>query len=403
MSQQPLSKMQVFLCHSSGDKAAVRALYAELSKFDWIDPWLDEKKLLPGQRWPVEIPKAVRASHAVIVCLSAGSVNKEGYLQKEISDALKVAEEKPEDTIYVIPARIEDCKAPERLSEYHWVNLFEADGISRLIEALGVRARQLGIAISAAAGIQTVKATPAAGAARPGEVRVNPIDGQPYVWIPPGEFEMGASDADTEAFDHEKPRHLVKITKGFWFCQTPVTVGAYKRFAMAGSRKMPEAPKFNPDWRHEDHPMVRVTWNDAVAYCQWAGGRLPTEAEWEYAARAGSTAPCYGDVDQIAWHVSNSNGQTHPVGEKLANSWNLYDTMGNVSEWVGDWYQDDYYRTLPSPAVDPAGPETGTIRVVRGACFNDVARYLRAACRVRNVLGYWYVNIGFRCVREVFP
>lgn len=131
----PAPRLRVFLCHSSNDKAAVRRLRAELSNA-WIDPWLDEEKLLPGQKWTVEIPKAVRASDVVIVCLSAGSVNKAGYLQKEIRIALDVAEEKPEGTIFIIPVRLEACPVPDRLSEYHWVDLFEAAGMGRLMEAL---------------------------------------------------------------------------------------------------------------------------------------------------------------------------------------------------------------------------------------------------------------------------
>jgi hypothetical protein len=134
----------VFLCHSSGDKAAVRKLHTALSN-GWIDPWLDEEKLLPGQNWDFEIRKAVKASHVVIICLSSRSVGKEGYLQREIGLALDLAEEKPEGTIFVVPARLEDCALPERLGRYQRVDLFEANGTERLLRALQVRAQQIGI------------------------------------------------------------------------------------------------------------------------------------------------------------------------------------------------------------------------------------------------------------------
>jgi hypothetical protein len=139
--------LRVFLCYAHDDEVAVQALYNRL-KSDGVDAWLDKEKLLPGQRWQVEIPKAVRNSDVVIVCLSCQSVSKAGYVQKEIKFALDIADEKPEDTIFVVPARLEDCLVPERLSTYQWVNLFEPDGYHRLLQALKVRANQIGMVFS---------------------------------------------------------------------------------------------------------------------------------------------------------------------------------------------------------------------------------------------------------------
>jgi len=133
-----LRPLRVFLCHSSGDKPPVRDLYTRLLA-EGFDPWLDEEKLVPGQKWKIEIPKAVRASDVVIICLSRGAINKAGYIQKEIKFALDVAEEQPEDKIFLIPLKLEECDVPERLRDWQWVNLFEETGFERLIRALRKR------------------------------------------------------------------------------------------------------------------------------------------------------------------------------------------------------------------------------------------------------------------------
>jgi len=134
--------LRVFLCHSSGDKPAVRELYRKL-KLDGFDPWLDKEKLLPGQKWEREITRAVRESDIVVACLSNASITKAGYVQKELKFALDVAEEQPEGNIFIIPAKLEECDIPERLSGLHWVNLFEPDGYERLVRALKHRVQTL--------------------------------------------------------------------------------------------------------------------------------------------------------------------------------------------------------------------------------------------------------------------
>lgn len=127
--------IKVFLCHSSYDKPAVRHLFSRLQQ-DGFSPWLDEENLLAGERWQTAIPRAIRESDAVVVCLSQSSISKSGYVQKEIRYALDIAEEKPENTIFLIPTKLEECKIPERLGNYHYVNLFEEKGYQRLIKSL---------------------------------------------------------------------------------------------------------------------------------------------------------------------------------------------------------------------------------------------------------------------------
>lgn len=128
-------QLRVFLCHSRNDKSTVRDFYQRLCG-DGVDPWLDEENLVPGQKWDRAIRTAVRDSDVVIVFLSKGSVTKGGYVQKEIKFALDVADEQPEGTIFIIPARLEDCDVPERLSEWHWVDLFEERGYERLLRGI---------------------------------------------------------------------------------------------------------------------------------------------------------------------------------------------------------------------------------------------------------------------------
>jgi formylglycine-generating enzyme required for sulfatase activity len=232
-----------------------------------------------------------------------------------------------------------------------------------------------------------------------GAVRENPKDGLKYVWIPPGTFMMGCSPGDNECSGDEKPAHQVTITKGFWMSQTPVTVAAYKRFAGATGRQMPPTPSFNSGWTNENMPIVYVSWDDAQAYCGWAGGRLPTEAEWEYAARGGSTEARYGPIDEVAWYDQNSGGRTHDVAQKRPNGFGLYDMLGNVWDWVSDWYDEHYYQS--SPVQDPTGPASGSARVLRGGSWYSGASYVRASTRVNYVPIFRLPDFGFRCGGEV--
>ena len=138
--------LKVFLCHASGDKPPVRQLYKDLVA-EGVDAWLDQEKLLPGQDWRLEIPRAVREADVVVICLSKKSITKEGYIQKEIRFALDIAEEKPEGTIFLIPARLEDCTVPERLGRWQWVDLYDENGFLKLLRSLKLRANKVGAVI----------------------------------------------------------------------------------------------------------------------------------------------------------------------------------------------------------------------------------------------------------------
>ncbi|MDR3677524.1 MAG: SUMF1/EgtB/PvdO family nonheme iron enzyme [Acidobacteriota bacterium] len=224
--------------------------------------------------------------------------------------------------------------------------------------------------LSVAAGQELTVEAPLADLPHAGPMRQNPKDGLNYVWIPAGEFPMGCSPGEFPCWPDEK-LHTVTFTNGFWIGTTKVTVGAYKHFAMAARRGMPKPPPSNLKWGEDLQPMVNLTWEGWRAYCHWAGGRLPTEAEWEYAARGVGTDPFYAPLDEIAWYVNNSGDRLHPVGQKKPNGFGLFDTIGDTWEWVNDWYDSDYYHT----AYDPPGPTKETFHVMRGSSILSERNY----------------------------
>lgn len=227
--------------------------------------------------------------------------------------------------------------------------------------------------------------------------------GSEFVAIPPGSFEMGCVPGDDKCLGDEEPRHRVTLTKGFWLQTTEVTVAQYRKFARATSRPWREAELAALG---DDHPVVCVTWEDAAAYCRWAGGRLPTEAEWEYAARGGQDGQIY-PWGNAASHDRANYGQTggrdiwertSPVASFPPNGYGLYDMSGNVYEWCADWYAETYYGQ--SPAVDPQGPTSGQDRVVRGGSFEFIPAAVRSSSRLPWPPTLTMDLIGFRCLRD---
>ena len=215
--------------------------------------------------------------------------------------------------------------------------------------------------------------------------------GMHFVLIEPGEFQMGSDHGSGD----EKPVHTVRITRPFYLGKYEVTQEQYER--IVGT---------NPsNFKGTANPVESVSWHDATAFCKALGGELPTEAEWEYACRAGSTKR-YGLVDEeselgnYAWHSGNSDRKAHPVGRKKPNAWGLYDMLGNVYEWCADWYGEDYYRQ--SPAEDPKGPADGNSRVLRGGSWTRAPSYCRAAPRDWSTPTYRYNGYGFRILLRDF-
>ena len=244
---------------------------------------------------------------------------------------------------------------------------------------------------------------PANHGPKAGTTITNPKDGLIYVWLPGGSFMMGCSEGDSECSSEEKPPHRVTITKGFWIGQTKVTVGAYERFVgISGESKVEASNDSLGQARSGDPgaamPVTDVTWYEARDYCQWMGGRLPTEAEWEYAAKGGTTEARYGSLAEIAWYADNSEGAAHEVSRKRANGFGLFDVLGNTWEWVNDWYDGHYYSR--SPQVDPPGPEGGKMRVLRGGAWLDAPKLLRLSDRGRSDPELELNYFGFRCVMQ---
>ena len=259
---------------------------------------------------------------------------------------------------------------------------------------------------------------------RAGDRMTSPKDGMIMVYVPASEFLMGSRN-DPDARDNEKPQRQVYLD-AFWIDLHPVTNAQFARFVQetgyqteaekAGySWIWPKGQIKGANWRHpggpkrhlsgkEDHPVVHLTWHDASAYSQWAGRRLPTEAEWEKAARGtdgriypwGNAAP----NDKLL-NFNHNVGNTTPVGKypNGASPYGALDMAGNVWEWTADWYDAEYYKN--APLRNPKGPSTGTYRAVRGGSWiNYEARWVRAGNRVRDVPAYRNYNGGVRCARS---
>ncbi len=274
---------------------------------------------------------------------------------------------------------------------------------------------------------------------RPGRWK-DPVLGIEFVYAPPSSFWMGSPASETGR-DGDERRHRVTLTRGFQIATTEVTQGQFGEF-VAETGHQTEAEKRGYSWvwsgteweKREgatwrdsggrDHPVVHVSWDDAQAFCRWLSQRsgktirLPTEAEWEYAARAAtSTATYAGDLDirgncdapeleAIAWYCGNSDGKSHPVGQKRANDWGLHDTLGSVWEWTEDAADWDAEKsqvvtdTYDGDMTDPLSIR-GARRVARGGSWRYFARYCRAADRDAAPPGYRNGDLGFRLVRTL--
>jgi formylglycine-generating enzyme required for sulfatase activity len=216
-----------------------------------------------------------------------------------------------------------------------------------------------------------------------------------FVWLEPGTFAMGTPYGELGRDSDEGPVHQVKITHGFFIGKYEITQAQWRAVMNRASFQ------FRGD---ENSPAENVTWDDVQEFIKRMNSRndgyvyrLPTEAEWSYAASAGGHDHSGPTLDEMAWYGANAGGRTHPVGAKQPNAAGIYDMHGNVWEWVEDWYGKTYYRE--SPSTDPPGPATGEQRGMRGGGWNSVANLCRVGLRNGLAPGLRRADLGFRIVR----
>lgn len=233
------------------------------------------------------------------------------------------------------------------------------------------------------------------------------IDSSGMARIPAGEFQMGSAAGNED----EQPAHRVRITQPFEMSKCEISQAQWET-VMADPHAGPSAGRPTPQgavvgsapshFKGPSLPVDNVSWDDIQVFLKRLNARdpgqryrLPTEAEWEYACRAGK--PDAASLEATTWYKQNSDARTQPVAQKQPNAWGLYDMLGNVSEWVQDWYAADYYAQ--SPATNPQGPESGSYRVYRGGCWFDADKYCRPALRRFDFPVSRFYNVGFRVVR----
>jgi formylglycine-generating enzyme required for sulfatase activity len=425
--------MKVFISYAREDRKTALKLYQDLKKAG-LDPWLDQKNLLPSQNWQRHIELAIKSSDFFIALLSNNSVNKKGYVQKELKKALDILDETPYDEGFIIPIRLDECEPEnEKIKNLHWAELSDdyAHCLDLVISGMKAQYAQENNKVRIRS-VETKKTS--------ASTKTESITQMEFQWIEGGYFMMGQTEVekkqiidaygkdiyDRYKLSNELPRHEVCVN-GFWMAKYPVTVGQFRQFVQATGHQT-DAEKAGEsytlkdkqwqtvkgvNWKNpgfeqdENHPAVCLSWNDGVALAKWLSEknegtiRLPTEAEWEYASRAGTTtARFWGDDPSQACQYANVADQTakkeinftythdcddgyvftSPVGTFLPNPWGLYDMLGNVLEWTADAYDEKAYEKhkRDNPIMESGG---ASFRVLRGGSwFNDPAS-VRCASR----------------------
>jgi formylglycine-generating enzyme required for sulfatase activity len=460
------SEIQIFLAHASEDKPAVLALYNRLKQVGY-KPWLDKKDLIAGQIWRNEIPKVIKASQIFLACLSAKSANKQGYIQRELRIALDILGEMLPGTIFFIPMRLEECEIPDlqlaqvglNLRDIHRLDYWEEDGFEQLERAITYQFKlepeepiQPGIVpeepkqLLSVFNFEIVRVN-AKGEQIKKESKQSQYFGEDLgnditlemVAILGGTFTMGSPAG--EGNDYEKPQHQVTVPP-FYMGKYPITQAQWQAIASRTDLKVkqdlePKPADFKDRPDSDRRPVEQVSWYDAIEFCARLSKlsklrgreyRLPSEAEWEYACRAGTTTPFYfgetitgelANYDASDIYAGEPKGkyrkETTPVGQFPSNDFGLYDMHGNVWEWCLDPWHDSYQgKTQTDSEVwdEEQNAEQYLLdknnviqllsdkrtRVLRGGSWLLNPWNCRSANRLRDCPVYRNSNGGFRVV-----
>jgi len=422
---------QVFISYATPDRAAAESVRTALENAG-VSCWIATRDIEPGTDFPATIVEALNAARVLVLILTDHAVASPNVV-REIEYAFNARKS-------LVPFRLSQVALSDELAYYlsptQWLDAADgctAENLQRLVDATsgclagrtlpihkGPPRRHVGLIAGLVAGVIAVllavagvswwnrpKPPAATSTVIPAPVPattpnlalsiqrtwLNPQDGQEYIRIPPGTFTMGCSPADDQCSDDEKPAHPVRIDRGFWLGRTEVTVAAYRAYAAKHGLKAPAGA--------DNLPITRRTWAEAKKFCEDVGGRLPTEAEWEYAARAGSTQAYSGVLAEAAWYGDEARATPHPVKTKAQNAFGLWDMLGNVSEWVLDRYYNRY--DLEAPATGPNVEEpraSNASAVIRGGFWSSNAASLRFSHRVEMDPGAADPIIGFRCAND---
>jgi formylglycine-generating enzyme required for sulfatase activity len=391
----------IFVSYARMDAERAKAIAKALNIHGW-KVWWDLRSLRTGQSFGRAIEKALGQVRCVIVLWSRTSVESrwveaEAYWAWEHDKLVSVLLD-------------EGLRPPFPYHNLHAQDLSGWSGDTRapafgkllddLTETIGPPSSPPVQAVRFEEPVQSAEA-PATVAPLPG------IPEPEMISIQPGTFLMGSPDG--EGSDNVRPQHEVRIEHAFAIGKYPVTFDEYDAFAKAANRDLPN----DRGWGRGKRPVIYVSWDDAVAYVKWLSAqtgkryRLPTEAEWEYACRAGTQTPWFfgnkeSDLDQYAWHDGNSGSKTHPVGEKKPNPWGLHDVNGNVWDWVQDCWHESYQGapTDGSAWEEKAGGDCGR-RVVRGGSWYGSPVWTRSAGRFRFYTVYANDFLSFRLAQDL--
>jgi formylglycine-generating enzyme required for sulfatase activity len=428
---------QVFISYAEPDRHIADMIYSALGS-KGIRGWVSHRDIAPGLSWPDEISKAITRSKILILVLSSNT-QKSRYVSMEVTQA-------EDENIIIIPFCIEEI--PLRgglkllLGNRHRINAFPKPQEKHLDQLVETVIRHLGKAppmppkdegkppevvkeiirkedVTPPQKIPT-KETVKISQEKPAFIKevkskgaqVKQLDKGSWeayykeykitmIYIPPGKFMMGSDGGS----DDEKPPHEID-PDGYWIGKYEVTFAQYDRYYKETEIEKPD----DEGWGRENRPVINVSWDDAKAYYQWLSKKtglqfkLPTEAQWEKAARGndqrkyprGSREP-----DKDLANFSDNRGKTTHVGSYPdgASPYGLLDMAGNVWEWCSDWYKADYYKN--SPPKNPEGPNSGSKRVIRGGCWNNYARNLRCALRYYSVPSDRFYFLGFRLRQDI--